>query len=131
MPGRRTTTTQPTPLEETEPTTPAPEPTPSPAEPEPQPSPEPTAEELDEAAARRREAVAGGLPGVGALLAPLHGWRDPFTEFTAAQREDYLLSVEEAIAEVTRRIGAIEKTGRSTEGYRSPPSTPSWGTWGW
>jgi hypothetical protein len=116
MPTRRTTTTtQPTPLEETEPTTPAP-PAPSPAE--PQPGPEPTAEELDEAAARRREAVAGGLPGVGALLAPLHGWRDPFTEFSAAQREDYLLSVEEAIAEVTRRIGAIEKTGRSTEGYR-------------
>jgi hypothetical protein len=120
MPARRTsTTTQPTPLEETEPTTPAP-PAPSPAEPEPEPQsgPEPTAEELDEAAARRREAVAGGLPGGGALLAPLHGWRDPFTEFAAAQREDYLLSVEEAIAEVTRRIGAIEKTGRSTEGYR-------------
>jgi hypothetical protein len=32
--------------------------------------------------------------------------------------QEFPLSVGEAIAEVTRRIGAIEKTGRSTEGYR-------------
>jgi hypothetical protein len=117
MPTRRTTTTQPTPLEETEPTTPAPPaPAPSPAEPEPQPGPEPTAEELDEAAARRREAVAGGQAGVGALLAPLRGWLNPSTELTAAQREDYPLSVEEAIAEVTRRVDAIAKDRTATQG---------------
>jgi hypothetical protein len=39
-------------------------------------------------------------------------------EWRAAQADDHPLTVWEAIAEVTRQIGAIEKTGRSTEGYR-------------
>jgi hypothetical protein len=46
------------------------------------------------------------------------GFQAAMREFQRAQQEDYPLTVHEAIGEVTRRIGAIEKTGRSTEGYR-------------
>jgi hypothetical protein len=103
MTGRRATTAPagPTPLEEVPPTQPA-QPAPEPA---PEPEPEPTAEELDERAADR--AVIEGR------------WEQPdiLREIAAAQQEEYPLTVHEAIAEVTRRIGAIE-TGRSTEGYR-------------
>lgn len=104
MTGRRTTTTtQPTPLEETEPTGPAP----SPVEPQPTDTPEPTAEELDEAASRRAAAVANGRAGVGALLSPLDQW---------AQHEDYPLTVHEAITEVTRRVEYIAKDRTASQG---------------
>lgn len=107
MTGRRSNTgAQPTPIEEVPPTGPAPEPA-SPVEPEPQDSPEPTAEELDDLY-RDPGPDRSPLSGLGALVAG----------FDRNQRDDYPLTVHEAIAEVTRRIGAIEKTGRSTEGYR-------------
>jgi hypothetical protein len=116
MPPRRSTTAEPaTPLEETGPTAPA-APAPSPVE------PEPTAEELDDRARDDDEPpltysrVATMIDGaIGDALSDVR--RGPFGLVTA-QREDYPLTVHEAIAEVTRRIGAIEKTGRSTEGYR-------------
>lgn len=95
----RTTTTKPepvpagdpsgTPVEEVPATAPAP-----PAEPEPESTPEPTAEELDARASLR------AVP--------------PAEEFARAQRQDWPLSVGEAIAEVTRRIGAIPKDRRAT-----------------
>jgi hypothetical protein len=111
MPGRRATVApQPTPLEEVPPTQPPTTPA-SPAEPEPQTEPEPTAEELDDRAARRAQAVAGGQVNLGTLLSPLREWQ-------AAQRDDHPLSVWEAIAEVTRQIGHIAKGHQSTAGER-------------
>lgn len=138
MPGRRTsTTTQSTPLEETEPTA-TPEPTaPSPVEPEPgtTDTPEPTADELDAAAVAA--AVHGDGPEtrteleerIGRMIDAamqerrpsvpnLFGWPLAAARSAAAAEGDYPLTVHEAITEVTRQIGAIEKTGRSTEGYR-------------
>lgn len=138
MPGpRRGTTAEPaTPIEETEPTAPA-VPAPEPVDPDPD---EPTDEQRQAAASLAAEVVGGREPDdwtpkdywelhprtmelieeqtraiVGDALADIR--RGPFG-LAAAQRDDNPLSVGEAIAEVTRRIGAIEKTGRSTEGYR-------------
>lgn len=92
MTGRRATIApQPTPIEEVPPTQPPT--TPEPPAPEPEPTPEEDADRLLD-------------------------WRQAEADFAAAQQENYPLTVHEAIAEVTRSIGAIEKTGRSTEGYR-------------
>lgn len=100
MTGRRATITpEPVPAGEPSPqpveTAPAPDPSPappppSPAEPEPQSTAEPTAEELDSRAplTSRRRTLFGDA--------------------------DFPLSAGEAIAEVTRRIGAVRKEGRAT-----------------
>jgi hypothetical protein len=128
MPGRRTTTTtttQPTPLEETEPTAPAP--SASEPAPEPQPQPESATEELpvedppEELSPEEATPVSHLFSTAMRKLGSPEfraGYNAAAAEFAAAQQEDYPLTVHEAIAEVTRRIGAIEKTGRSTEGYR-------------
>lgn len=109
MTGRRTsTTTQPTPIEETEPTQPPPTPAPEPAEPDTGPQ-EPSGASSAHAFDRHN---GTSRPNLGQFVAEVA------RSFPAAQVEDYPLTVGEAIAEVTRRIGAIEKTGRSTEGYR-------------
>lgn len=118
---RSNTGAQPTPIEETEPTSP-PQPSPQPVEPaaspvegEPQSTPEPTADELD---AR----FSGPFGFIGRALSP--EWRAGYAaareEFDAAQRDDNPLSVWEAIAEVTRRIGHIakDKSTESGERYR-------------
>jgi hypothetical protein len=124
--GRRTTTTtQPTPLEEVEPTAPA-QPAPEPA-PEPKTGdPVPGAEHAfyvnhDEPADAEEPPVTHSRVAAmidGALSDALTDIRRGPFGLVAAQQEDYPLTVHEAITEVTRRIGAIEKTGRSTEGYR-------------
>jgi ERF superfamily len=103
MPARRTTTTQPTPLEEVEPTAPAPEPTP-----EPTPQPDPATEAPADAAPRNPLSLMGwvGLPG---RITGLPG-------SAAADEGDYPLTVHEAIAEVTRRVEHIGKDRRATGG---------------
>lgn len=50
--------------------------------------------------------------------APAEPTPEPTSRRVGFFGQEFPLSVGEAIAEVTRRIGAIEKTGRSTEGYR-------------
>jgi hypothetical protein len=118
MTGRRATTapTGPTPLEEVPPTQP-------PTTPEPAPEPETTP---DEDADRLTAAVLGEKPPAQKVslswmpgLPPVDPERlAALVAFAEQQKDCYPLTVHEAIAEVTRRVGAIEKTGRSTEGYR-------------
>jgi hypothetical protein len=122
MPGRRTTTTtKPTPIEETEPTAPAPQPA-SPVEPEPQDTPEPTAEELDDrlTAETEEERIGRMVDEAVARLRPasvtnLLGWQLGSVKSAAAEEGDYPLTVHEAVAEVTRLVGHIAKD-RQTEG---------------
>lgn len=112
MTGKRSTTApepgvpagepQPTPIEEVPPT----------REPEPQPHP-------------AQEAVDAGQRGIGALLTPRDQWdaevRSVVREELDNGRERWPLSVGEAIAEVTRRVGAIAKEGQADQrsgGYR-------------
>src|SRR3954470_1914488 len=94
----------PTPAEEVQP-----DPSPAPPPPPDQPPAEPAQDTAEEP--RRPRTMAD-------LLADPFGLRAAQAAATAANDVPFPLSVGEAIAEVPRRIGAIEKTGRSTEGYR-------------
>jgi ERF superfamily len=109
MPGRRTsTTTQPTPIEETEPTS---QPVPEPDNPQaPKPGDGPDSDEAPVTHSRVAHMIDSALANA---LTDIR--RGPFGIVTA-QQEDYPLSVHEAIAEVTRRIDAIEKAHRTEQG---------------
>lgn len=94
MTGRRgSTTAQPTPIEETEPTAP------------PQPAPDPDGTPPPEPEGPQGRTFQ---EYVASLARP----------FAAAQQEDYPLGVHEAIAEVTRRVEHIGKEHRSESGER-------------
>lgn len=130
MPGRRSNTgAQPTPLEETEPTAPA---QPGPDLPVEDPPAEPAPDEDD---LRSYDPDGDGPPNVVEEVTPVSrlfgdamrkltspefraGWNAAKAEFDADQREDYPLTVHEAIAEVTRQVGHIAKDRRTEGGER-------------
>lgn len=103
---------------------PSPPSAPTPAEPGPEPDP---MTEREAALAEVRRQVTAGEVGIGALLRDLtpQQVRDEALDLMAEaglaaepQRDDHPLTVHEAIAEVTRRIGSVAKTAETTGGER-------------
>jgi hypothetical protein len=102
MTGRRsTTTTQPTPLEEVEPTT----------TPPPDTAPEPGTAPVEDPPASPDPDGPDDAP-----RDPFAGFRALTRQFATDQGEDYPLTVHEAIAEVTRRVDAIAKDRTASQG---------------